>query len=290
MSTDLLELVRDANPVPADPPAPPIQAVLERLDDPPANRGGRPRPRRRWPRRRGALLVLAGLVIAVPALAQTHPWSPILGHPAFHDTPAGISRTPPPAGQLGLLGVLRRPQNDADRGPIARRMLAEVGSEYKGVRLDSVRLLSSADGQHHALLVPSAEHGLSPKPGRYEVTNGLCIQVGSGTGSGGFCGKTTELRSGNIMGGSADNLLGLVPDGVAKVVLSFPDGQTLSSAITDNFFWVTGVPSEQRTIRAMPLRGHPTPQPQHMTIQEQPKLEWLDTRGNRIGPNGALAK
>jgi hypothetical protein len=289
MSTELLERVRDANPLPVDPPAPPIEALLERLDAPWASRAERPR-RRRWRSRRGALLALAGLAIAVPALAQTQPWQPILGRPSLHDTPAGISPSPPPAGQLGLLGVLRRPQNDADRGPIARRMLAEVGSEYKGVRLASIRLLTSADGQHHALLVPSVEHGLSPKPGRYEVTNDLCVQVGSGAGSGGFCGNATELRNGDFMGGSGDNLLGLVPDGVAKVVLSFPDGQTLSSAVNDNFFWVTGVPSNDRTVPAMPVQGQPTPPPQQMNVPQQPKLQWLDASGHRIGPSGALGK
>jgi hypothetical protein len=248
----------------------------------------RSRPRRRWRTRRGAILALAGLAVAVPALAETQPWQPILGRPALHDTPAGTSNSPVPTNEFGLLGVLRRPQNDTDRGPIAQRLLAGVGSEYKGVRLTSVRLLTSTDG-HHALLVPTEQHGISPRPGKYETANTVCLELSSG----GFCGGAEQIRLGDFLGsaagpagGSLAELAGLVPDGVASVVVSFPNGQTLSSDVRDNFFSVTGVPLDDRSVNPPPRRST-TPVPP-MKVQEQPKIEWLDASGKRVGPPGAL--
>src|SRR4051812_29345313 len=125
-----------------------LVAAEERLAAPASPR------RRRWRTRRVVALAFAALTIAVPALAATQPWEPILGDPAHDNAPAGISTTPAPNDQRGLLAVLRRPQTAADRGPIAEHLLASVGTEYKGVRLSPIRLLTPAGGQH-ALLVPA---------------------------------------------------------------------------------------------------------------------------------------
>lgn len=235
------------------------------------------RPRRRWRTRRGAVLALAGLTIAVPALAATEPWEPILGDPAHENTPAGTSDSPVPSDQRELLEVLRRPQNDADRGPEAEDLLANVGEEYRGVRLHSVRLLTSADG-HHALLVPSEEHGVSPEPNRYEATDTLCIEHGSGS----FCGDAGAVRSGAFLGGFEDNLLGLVPDDVAQVRLTFLDGSTRTTEVRENFFWVADVPQRERTVRRILPPG--IDMPSTFTVQETPEITWLDADGQRIGP------
>jgi hypothetical protein len=222
--------------------------------------------------------VLAGLAVAVPALAATRPWQPILGRPSLQDTPAGISQTPPPPAQLHELGVLRRPQDESDRGPIAQKLLSHVGSEYKGVRLNSVRLLTAANGRH-ALLVPAVEHGLSAQPGKYEVANDLCVEDPTG----GFCGSAEQIRDGYFMGGTANDLLGLVPDGVATIRLNFPNGTTVTERIQDNFFWVSGVPHEERTYRLIP---HVKGMPRTLTQEEpeMPRIEWLDSNGKPIGP------
>jgi hypothetical protein len=230
--------------------------------------------------RRATVLALVGLAAAVPALAATQPWRPILGEPSTTNIPNGVATSPPPASQTASLSVLRRPQNAADRGPIAQALLREVGAEYKGVRLASVRLLSSPDGRHHALLVPTEEHGLSSTPGRYEVSDDLCIQTRTGSG----CGDASDLRLGNFLGGSGDdNLHGLVPDGVTKVVLTFSDGQVRSAGVHDNFFWVTGVPLEQRTVRVEP-RGHGNPPTVTIEMPEQARIDWYDAMGSRVGP------
>lgn len=217
---------------------------------------------RRWRSRRGLVVAFAALVVAVPALAATQPWDPILGRPGAGDEPAGVAVSAPPAVQSGGLAVLRRPQNGEDRGPVAQQLLASVGSEYKGVRVSSIRLLTAAGGQH-ALLVPTEAHGRSSTPGAYETSNRLCLE----TGKGGFCGDGKNLVDGDLLGGSDDNLFGLVPDGVAKVTMRFPGGEQLSAAVQENFFWITGVPSD----------GH-----------ARPTITWLDDSGRRVGPSGAL--
>ena len=264
--------------MPVDPPAPPIEPILERLGEESTSSVLRDRTRWRSPKRRAALLMLAGLAIAVPALAATRPWQPILGRPSLNDTPAGISPTPPPPAQLQLLGVLRRPQDKDDRGATAQKLLRHVGSEYKGVRLDSVRLLTAANGRH-ALLVPAVEHGLSPQPGKYEVANDLCVEYPTGS----FCGNAEQIRDGYFMGGSATHLLGLVPDGVATIALHFPNGTNLTEHVRDNFFWVNGIPHEKRTFRLVP---HVKGMPRTLTHEEPevPRIEWLDARGRPVGP------
>jgi hypothetical protein len=219
--------------------------------------------RRRRASRRGALVALAALAITVPALAATQPWEPILGEPGTANRPAGISPTPPAPNQLNGLAVLRRPQNESDRGPEAQKLMRQVGAEYKGVRLDSIRLLSSTSG-HHALLVPSAEHGASSKPGQYEVKDDLCLE----TAQGGFCDTGEGLPTSNFLGGDGEAMYGLVPDGVAKVSLSFADGTTRSSEVRENFFWIEKTP-----------RGP----------QTGLKVKWFDADGRQVGPRGRLA-
>jgi hypothetical protein len=288
--TDVMQRLRDANPIPDTPAAPAIGPLLARLEAAPKRK-----PRRT---RRGALVAFATLIIAVPALAATQPWQPILGDPSGDNAPAGVSNSPPPAEQRALLEVLRRPQQEADRGPIAQELLHEVGAEYKGVRLSSVRLLTSADG-HHALLVPSEEHGQSPEPGRYEVKDDLCLQHGTGVGSGSFCGTAEQIRSGGFLGASAEisdgrvrqyDFLGVVPNGVAKVVLTFPRGERLSSDVRDNFFWVPAVPVEERTVRANQSRGSAPSLPSKKLVPATPDIRWYDAAGEAVGPPARVGR
>lgn len=280
---DEMQRLRDANPVPVAPVAPPIGPLLARLDAAPK--------RNRRSSRRGALIAFAALAVAVPAVAATRPWQPILGDPSRDNVPAGIAASAPPAMQRGLLDVLARPQSDADRGPIAQELLREVGAEYKGVRLASVRLLTSADG-HRALLVPSEGHGQATEPGQYEVQDDLCVQHGTGLGSGSFCGNAEQIRNGDFLGASpviSDgrvtqyDYLGLVPNGVAKVVLTFSAGKQVSTDVRDNFFWVSTVPVEKPTVRAHTGGPALSPAPRNL-MPAMPEMHWYDAAGSGVGP------
>src|SRR3954452_25447051 len=74
-----------------------------------------PRRGRRRRRTRAALIALVPLLAAGTALAATGAWEPILGNDqAGHPT---RSRSALPADLTAALGVLRRPQVAADRGP-----------------------------------------------------------------------------------------------------------------------------------------------------------------------------
>ena len=231
-----------------------------------------PPPRRRtrrWRTRKTTTLALATLVIAVPALAATLPWQPILGRPALHDTPSGISASAVPSDQLDMLAVLRRPQEAQDQSAATQALLRSVGVEFQGVRTDAIRLLTSTSG-HSVALVPAASI-IDPGRGTTEQANVLCLA----TGEGGLCGDTHSLLAGHLTAFDGDHIYGLVPDGVAQVVLRYPDGKTLSTSVQDNLFWIDGTPTTTRTIPNAPP----------LTIAQPPTtVQWLDANGTVIGP------
>lgn len=122
MRDDVIELLRERNPVPVEPPALPIESVLARLDrtpelttDSPRGSSARPVGRRRIrPRRalRGALapvpvLVSVALTAAIAAIA-------LIGlHPGTSGNAA--SATGSRQQLIDMIGVLRRPADP--RGP-----------------------------------------------------------------------------------------------------------------------------------------------------------------------------
>jgi hypothetical protein len=134
------------------------------------------------PRRRRLLAIIGGglVVVAVAggATAATGVWRPQIGDERRgHPT---ISATQAPPAQLRVLGVLRRPAADADRGPDVRRILRLVGRGLRGVRTDAVRLLDPAgDGASARVLVPAERaHG---------DDDALCLYVADGDGAGSTC-------------------------------------------------------------------------------------------------------
>lgn len=214
------------------------------------------RSRRRWRSPRTTAVVLVGLAIAVPAVAATQPWRPILGRPALHDTPAGTSDTPVPDNASALLAVLRRPQTDRDRSPTSRVLLRVVGQQFHGVRVNSVRLLSPSPG-HHALVVSA--QGVGQEPG---VTKGIGDAICLIFSAGRVCGDAASLREHGVSMTAGPNVRGLVPDGVATVLLRFRGGATISAEVRDNLFWITTAP-----VTAAPFTA-----------------QWLDADRHVIGP------
>jgi hypothetical protein len=210
--------------------------------------------RRRWTTPRTAAVAIAGLAIAASAVAATTPWHPILGRPEVHDAPAGTSSSPVPTDANAQLAVLRRPQTDRDRGPITEKLLRSIGQQFQGVRLGSVRLVTLSPG-HHALVL-SAE-GVGQLPG---VTKGTSNPVCFVSNVGSSCGGARSLLTGGIVMTAGPSVRGLVPDGVAKVVLRFAGGQTVGVDVHDNVFSISRTPTAGFTV------------------------QWLDTNGSPIGP------
>jgi hypothetical protein len=233
-----------------------------------------PRPRPRWRTRKVLAIALTSVVVAVPALAITKPWEPILGHPEHNNAPVGISPGNAPPEQLAVLGVLRRAQDAKDRDPVARALLRNMSEEQHGVRTSTVRLLESADG--HTAILASVEKAVEPESGEVEGRNILCLVVVGG----GTCGSTRDLlvqdRSHlGLISLAGDHVYGLVPDGVARVVLRYPDGQTLRGEVRENFYWIDGAPSTERSIHGAPPLSLP---------QTPRSIEWINTEGTAIGP------
>jgi hypothetical protein len=234
---------------------------------------------RRRPTPKSAALILVGLAIAVPAVAATHPWRPVLGRPQLHDTPAGTSDSPVPHDTRSVVEVLRRPQTSLDRGPTARKLLRLVGQQFTGVRPASVRLLTPAPS-HHALILSARGVGRSPQSTAPEQRDPICLVFSGGS----TCGSTAALRTTGIVMSAGPNVRGIVPDGVARVVLTFNDGRTVGADVHNNVFWITGVPTTSRTVPGPPGSGIKRPPP--LITSAQFTVHWLNTARQLIGPIG----
>lgn len=229
----------------------------------------------RWAPPKSAILLLAGLAVAVPAVAATQPWRPILGRPTLRDTPVSTSGSAVPANAIALLAVLRRPQTDRDRGRAIRTLLRSVGQQFSGVRLISVRLLSPAPG-HHALVMSATGVGQVPAIAHHGVVDPVCLIINAGS----VCGDARSLRTTGVVMTAGSSVRGLVPDGVAKVVLTFDDGRTASDDVRDNLFWITHVPTARRTL-SEPTAKRPRPK---LLTTAPFTTRWLDSEGTTIGP------
>jgi hypothetical protein len=138
--------------------------------------------------------------------------------------------------------VLRRPQNEQDRGATAQALLHSLGPEQGGVRLNSVRLLTAVNGKQ-AVLVSNATAGLPSGPSADKTSDELCLLMATG----GLCGSGPDLLAHGLLG-TGNGVIGLVPDGVAAVLISYPSGQTYKTPVRDNFFWAVDAPTIERMI------------------------------------------
>jgi hypothetical protein len=203
------------------------------------------------PRRLRAPLAIAFVVLAAggAGAAATDFWQPQLGdHRRGHPT---ASASDGPREQLERFAVLRRPANEADRGPQVREALTYLGRQHEGIRTNSVRVVGEGQQGRPVILVPAVSaHG---KP------DALCLYAVDVEGSGGSCWTTQEIldRTAILMMGppppenpvpcdprepgscrppmSPMTLMGLVPDGVRAVsVFGSPPVE-----VRDNFFRAT---------------------------------------------------
>jgi hypothetical protein len=193
-------------------------------------------PRRRRLPRRGALAVAATALLGGSALAAaTHPWSPELGDPRYPRQQPTVGVDAPPAEQLRLLGVLRRPANVEDHGPSVRDALHYLGRSIEGVRTDYIRRLDHSGGAA-VTLIPARRYRFMGRGAA--VAEPLCVIAAEPNGDGGghMCWTTSQVRHGRAVGALGVRIFGIVPDGVARVQVHFAHGPEDTALVGDNFF------------------------------------------------------
>lgn len=198
--------------------------------------------------RRATLRTLSGLAlvaaITTPAIAIG--LSPILR--AFEGQAVTTSAEAPPAEQLTLLGILRDPQPGATVDPATLGPVFLSG--LKGVRTNYIRRLPPAPGFPSQLLytVTSGDFGAAQFNSSVgasvptEATNLICVQQVGAHGVGGDCSDTSVLTSGRWLESAGLNGYGLVPDGVASVILNYPDHPAQTETVSENTFSWQGYP------------------------------------------------
>ena len=205
----------------------------------------------RWlgtPRRRGAAVVIAALVIGAPATAATVGWNPFdePNRDPRVGTPS-LSEGPPDAALVRMLGVLRRPQTPAERRFVERQLRTEGGlRDVAGVHVDYIRVLDFGRG---VTLIPVDRFGLSyeraargnpsiPPPNRAALSDAVCVYDPGGGAVGQSCFTAARIRSGFAISTGPESGIGMVPDGVERVRLA--DGERSGQApVRDNLF-ITG--------------------------------------------------
>lgn len=197
---------------------------------------------------------LAATLVAVAVAVAAVVWHPLLGDSGRRGH-RSASTSVLPAAQLRLLGVERRAQSAADRTPAVQAQLRLLlRSANRGVRIAAIRTLEPLPGGRAAILVPEQRFGDVVSGARAPgIENALCLLYASPprppgappgpSGSAQECWSTAQLRAGAaiaIVRGAGDyHVIGLVPDGVAKVAIRRRDGSYAVASVADNFFDLT---------------------------------------------------
>ena len=164
-----------------------------------------------------ALAVIAAIAVAV--------WPNAPADPEREVRPAT------PQNAADVLGVLRRPETEADRGPAAqdgRKALA------RSLSADAVfRLVGTTDDGRGIMIGAASEverHGGGP-PGA-----GVCLHYPDSLGGGGgACWTADDIAKGHSYGNVGDDFNGLAPDGVERVIVVTAEGEE-TLPVRDNFF------------------------------------------------------
>jgi hypothetical protein len=243
-------------------------------------------------RKRGATVMLLLAVMATPALAVIQPWNPsprqiitkIGAKPSggVPTAPVSISTGSPPAQQLGLLGVLRRPATPLDDSPQVARALTQLYGGFNGIEINYVRVLWDTRREGLVLLIPAKSWSGPPTPTGQPsqvIKDVLCLVMvpPSGRGSSGGCEPTGVLTGGHFAGSSGLFEYEVVPDGVAAVKLRFPNGSTETLTVHDNFVAFYGRESHVPASKLPPsshLRSYPPVFPS--------SVQWLDAAGRPV--------
>jgi hypothetical protein len=200
-----------------------------------------PSTRFRWRRGQRALIVaLAALLVSSAAVAATGSWRGVLGV----SDEATLTTAPPPSSELAILGVLRRAQTAQDYGPLTRDALQYFGASPNGLRPGFIRLLAvNADGEG-IVLVPAVAYDpafLNDSPSlraQLAKTSPVCVFYPDPLATGGVrnCWDQHDVEAGRATASLGLDQYGLVPDGVASVLLTYRHGLHAEGTVRDNFF------------------------------------------------------
>jgi hypothetical protein len=231
-------------------------------------------------------ILTAVAAIATPAIAIGV--GPILRD--FLGQPVSTTADAPPAEQLALLGILRDPPPGTYVDPTT--LGSSILPGVHGIRMNYIRLLPPAPGFPRQLLytVTSADFGparFDPAVGAYvptEAKNLICVQQVEASGVGGDCTDTSVLTSGHWRESAGLDGYGLVPDGVATVVLHYPDHPAQTETVTDNTFSWQGYPAPAGPVTDGEDQPSPGPTPEIPA-----SITWLNANGDvvstHINPN-----
>ncbi|MEV4421077.1 hypothetical protein AB0L40_14005 [Patulibacter sp. NPDC049589] len=223
------------------------------------------RARRRARLFRTGLVTSAAVVsIGGAAVAGIAIWSPQLGHEDGNRPSLG--GTPVPADQRAALGVLRREQVAADRSAVAQRALVSFTRQYQGIRPDAVRVVHRIGATDGIALVSVADLEQRAGDARTPAArDALCAYTATGADAqNAACFSLADVRQGRATQRLGDLSWGLVPDGVASVVVHRRDGSPSRIPVASNVFTTDGTTID-------PAR---------------PEVEWLGADGAAIEPAG----
>jgi hypothetical protein len=130
---------------------------------------------------------------------------------------------------LGTLEVLRRPQTETDRGPVARAGLVRGFSADPAL----VRVLAVEPNGLPVLMAGPMDQEL-PKP--FTSRSGVaCVFYPDPVDGGGVgCSSAADIRAGRAIGSLGRHWYTVVPDGVARIRASWPAGET-TVTVRNNF-------------------------------------------------------
>lgn len=219
---------------------------LDRLADRIEERLGRPRrPRAAVPRRaRGALTAVAvGLALACTLAVGAVLVAGNRGHRDASHRSAQPKRFTGTRDELaGMLAVLRRPQDAAERAIVRRQQTDRYSGLPSFSDPGSVRILAPglvAGG--HVFLYLAAHNGAAA----------VCVYYPDIDGGGVSCATAKTLSEIRTMGSLGTETFGLVPDGVTQVELSFPSEQV--KLAVDNNFWQFRAPANKADQSRTPI-------------------------------------
>jgi hypothetical protein len=166
------------------------------------------------------------------------------GSALYGEGPATLARTPVPAAETEVLGVLRRDPTAEDRGAEVEATLAGV-SFVDRVRPDSVRFLAPG-ARGKATIVLSAERSLETEI-FHEMGDAICVFRPDPVDRSPMdmmpaCFSISFVLSGRGYAEELNNppgrglAIGLVPDGVASVTAEFLDAPEMTVPVKDNYF------------------------------------------------------